>query len=373
MLRPLRLATFLAATSLLAACGSDPSAPPGGTATAAPAGPLSDFLDADAPADSTAFWEESDRKVQELTAECMQQQGFEYTPVVQSRTSPDPNAEANKLWGTRKYAEKYGFGIHLTPMGVLEPLEEFVDPNQEYVEAMSPAEQQAYWTALHGSGWAAPVPDPVVGSTPDPPSTTGETTSSQVMSGEQSVPIAPDGPSTAPSVGMAEMGCNGRSAAEVYGDREALYDDPEVAAMWDEFKRASDEIGSEPDVVAATEAWSSCLADRGFPGHDDPEGVDDELYDRWSQMYGMTMTEVDDSVGLAVEPSTGPAVPGTDEIEAFKHDEIVLAIADFECRGDLEELRRTKQFAMEEGFVAEHLEVLTRIREAQGGISGGGG
>jgi hypothetical protein len=106
-------------------------------------------------------------EVQELTAECMREFGWEYEPVDYSAMNfNDPMAEHWELQASdpQAFGERYGYGImlqyELYDAVWLEsdgaantvPFEEdtFVDPNQEFVESLSPSEQEQYYEDLYG-------------------------------------------------------------------------------------------------------------------------------------------------------------------------------------------------------------------------------
>lgn len=131
--------------------------------------PLGDFLgwsqanfDAE---DAEAENAENQRRAEELTAECMRTQGFEYTPVAQEGAFFfDGAGEGEEEWGSEAWIRKYGFGVS-TQMFSQEQVgpdlvghnyaqfesgSENGDPNQPYVDSLSEGEQEAYYAALYG-------------------------------------------------------------------------------------------------------------------------------------------------------------------------------------------------------------------------------
>lgn len=128
--------------------------------------PLADFLGQDYGGfqmDEAAMIEQ-EREAGRVTAECMAELGFEYTPPDPSETMsfgmPDDLPPGSQAW-----VEKYGFGIStqmfpqsmvgdlvgMPDEGFMGPGGDFVDPNQEYVESLSEGERDAYFEALHGA------------------------------------------------------------------------------------------------------------------------------------------------------------------------------------------------------------------------------
>src|SRR5690606_32544565 len=141
---PARTATAAAGIALaltLAACSGGSNGDDG--TTEIEAGPLDEYFE-----QMYGDWDEDEgnrqmMEVEEITAECMREQGFEYTPVDYSTqggvsfSSDDLDVE----WGSREFAEQYGYGATTDPWGGQdmpepEPGQEWVDPNQEYVESM---------------------------------------------------------------------------------------------------------------------------------------------------------------------------------------------------------------------------------------------
>ena len=150
------LIVLIVAAVMLAGCGT------GGDETKLTEtdSPLSAFLAPlgglalDATAEQTQeFYAEQERQRQNLIAACMAEQGFDYFPaggdvvVISSRDIERPD--------DRGWVEKYGYGIVNSPWQDAAPTanpgpSEQVDPNSEYVESLTEAEQQAYSRALLG-------------------------------------------------------------------------------------------------------------------------------------------------------------------------------------------------------------------------------
>lgn len=186
-------------------------------------------------------------EVEEKTAECMRDLGFEYEPVdyaAQFGTGGDLQFEDPEAFG-----EQYGYGVmynyELYEVGGGMGGPEFVDPNQDYVSSLSPDEQNAYYAALYGE----PTEEPI-----DEPSSSAGT-----------VVAAP-----APE----QQGCSGIANAEVYGQNPA--DDPEIQqALGDIFTSIQD----EPRLAEAIDQWTECM-EPAFDEHDiaDPPASLEEMY-----------------------------------------------------------------------------------------------
>jgi peptidoglycan hydrolase-like protein with peptidoglycan-binding domain len=186
------------------------------------------YADSDNPLAALLGWEANpieDRRrqleVEELTADCMRDQGFEYQPVDWSAQS-NPEDEL-QFSDPVAFGEKYGYGVmrsyELYELGGGEG-QAFEDPNQEYVNSLSPDEQTAYYEALYGAAFEEPAD----------------------VDGEFVEP-APEA-----------MGCSGIASAEVWGERELA---PEVeGALEDYFAN----LASDPRLEDAHRAWAGCMA-----------------------------------------------------------------------------------------------------------------
>lgn len=394
------LTAALASTALvLAACSSTPEASGEEEAPAAQdMGPLAEYMGwADFDQESSmAEQEEMQKKVEELTAACMKKEGFEYKPVTyDNQMYEDPNAAAYELWGTREFAEKYGYGISMSRSSQTEMQnegQEWVDPNQEYIDAMSESEKMAYYDALWGSGAgmgmamtsAEEVPAASEASAEEAPASGEESTgeSSDAPSGEvsesdaetveetapESAPAEPSAGEAEPSMSMPspeEMGCSGRASAEVY-PQSYMEPDDEMNQMWEEMDRRRTALEDTPELKAATQEWTNCLADKGFPGLSNPMDVQQDLNEELAELYGETFTDMGDG-GYSIDSPEEPVTPDPADLEAFKQKEIAQAVADFDCSVDMVALRQKLQFEMEEKFIEEYGAQLDRQREMENG------
>lgn len=136
------------------AASAEPELAPSGTP--GPLGPLDQLLasawstiDAAMPDAAARVVAEAARQ-ENAVAACMKEQGFEYVPHV-----PDPADVTVATTGidreSREYAERYGFGVVDQPEVTAGEIGwSGTDPNYAAREAMSPAEREAYDTALGG-------------------------------------------------------------------------------------------------------------------------------------------------------------------------------------------------------------------------------
>lgn len=129
--------------------------------------PLSDFLGQDVGQFDfdEAEMIEQQRESERATAACMAEAGFEYIPQDMSEMMSFGSPFQGEFEpGSDEWIDKYGFGIStmrfpqsmvgdlvgMDDEGFMGPDQEFVDPNREYVEALSEGEREAYQEALFG-------------------------------------------------------------------------------------------------------------------------------------------------------------------------------------------------------------------------------
>ena len=97
-----------------------------------------------------AQYREQEARIQESIRQCMAEAGFEYLPVM----PPEGAFAVGGDWDEEEYVKTHGFGI-TTWYGNEEldqaMAEEWVDPNQETLEAMSESEATAWNEALYGT------------------------------------------------------------------------------------------------------------------------------------------------------------------------------------------------------------------------------
>jgi len=166
-------------------------------------------------------------EAEERIAACMAAAGFEYTPQV----DPDRHQYSVPTVLTREHAEAFGYGETIPPAPGVTPgrwaLQVGGIPgeaeNEEYRSSLSAQAEEEYWVALNGD-------------------------------------VAPDEAETA---ALEDFGCHGRAYAEVYADLEvpAAFRDAEAA-----IRKAGHDVELDPEVSAAVDRWSGCMADAGYPG-----------------------------------------------------------------------------------------------------------
>lgn len=250
------------------------------------------------------------RRVEDLVAECMAEQGFDYQPntgmVDEIMTALEGSADG------LEYAQQYGYGINTQNEEASS--ETASDPNAEAYEAMSEAERAAWDEALYGE--MLEVSDEEVSAT---------------------------------EFDWESAGCYGVAQQQVY---EVESDDGAILtiAQQPQFAELMMAMGSlymggssDPALVELNQEWSDCMADAGYSDLAAPE---DALA----------------SIASSTE---------TDEAK-LRELEIATATADYTCQESVDYDNRSLQvqFAAEEKFIEDYREdidaFVAAIEEARG-------
>ena len=286
-----RCAPLLATVVIATGCsgGSDAPATTDGGLTG---GPLAELLGQDiAPSERRA----RDVRVQELIADCMRSDGWEYEPVDPSAASMHLDEFDRQLTDPVGYGEDHGYGVVRSyDLGLEQVGLVVADPNIEYVGSLDDDDRQAYDTRLYG---------------------------------------APDGVTS--DLPLGEQGCAGSAEAQVYGDVLLLDDD--VAVRLDELTGAA---GIDPALLAAHEVWSTCMRER------------DETYD-WTtpdEIYASLSAELSAARGLGAgtgvddDPAASGTLPDVDAaaIDDLREEELQIWSDDQRCQAvaDVPAIRR---------------------------------
>lgn len=323
----------IAALALTGCSGDDGKA----KAKAPEEGPLQKYMG--------ALWDEEEftqekmdkqnLETEQLIAECMTKEGFEYTPnsnnggVVYSTEDEDI-----PMQGTIEFAKEYGYGIVKSPWEDQMPSdeEEYVDPNQDYLDSLSESERNAFYEALSG-----PMP------------------TEEEMAEEQAV-IEEGGSSTGPD--WENMGCSGaayKETQESSNPAATAYEDPEFADLFKAMDEMWNEVYNEespsPEITKINREWSDCMVEAGYPDLTDPMAAQNSMYDDFSELGAP-----DSEDGEYVEPSKA-------ETDEFAKKEMAVALADATCQEDTgyqkKQLKLTTD--LEQKFVDEHKAALDAL------------
>lgn len=296
---------------------------------------------------------------QELVATCMTNQGFEYVPAVVPIDGQD------FVFDEEEYARERGFGIS-TSTGWLtdgdgesggsftvasgSALEQWVDPNQAIVDALSESEREAYDNTLYGE-----ITELEFGSD---------------LSDSESEPTDED---------LWGGGCMGEAAKEVYGGADEAF--RELESLFDELQQRVD---SDPRVVEAGGNWTACMADRGYDFQTVDELWDtglDEFSNRYNELVNISNpfegwtdedieiffeTQSEEAISDFYAQNQSEARQGVDQeaLAALQQEERDLAIANYECGEKQREVTQEVTEELESQFIAENRDVLEQARDS---------
>ncbi|WP_102192784.1 hypothetical protein [Microbacterium aurantiacum] len=296
--------------------------------------PLNKYLSAAwggdlSPEEQQKQFDEQSRQQEELMAECMAAEGFEYKPNTQNGgvAFSDDGGEWDPE--SREWVEKYGYGMVNSPWNEQmeeNPPEENTDPNADYIASLSESEQTAYYETLYG---APPEEDAM---------TEGATF----------------------EYNWEDAGCQGAAQHEVQGDDPWQAD--EFAGLVEKMNELWSSTQESPEFKELNAAWASCMADAGEPGfkaqQDASTSISDEQSKIYEAAYGDGTTPVDPET--VEDPNKSP------EMKKLGEREIELALKDLECRKETsyQEKSLKIQFAQEEKFIADNKADLEAFKAA---------
>jgi hypothetical protein len=309
----------------LAACGGAAggrTADDTGRADDEPIDPIAEFFGFGRPGDDDQQrFREQQRRVEELVRQCMAAEGFDYIPM----DPPDMGAMPGEGLTQREFAERYGYGMSTFFEESMEEAEEFVDPNADQVETMTDEQRRAWEEALYG-----------------PPSE-----QPQVAEGEDETVVFE---------GFGG-GCQGEAAEAVYGG--------EQDAFTDLFRNYQEALEADPRWREAAESWRECMAAEGYDFAEPEDAIEavneraEELYQSVDPFPGLTEEEI---AALSPEEleATTPPEPDPELLAETKEFELAVAVADYDCQGDLR--RATAEVGRE--YLDAHRGEFERARDA---------
>lgn len=249
------------------------------------------------------------KKAEELTAVCMSKEGFEYKPVDQSQYQSFSSEDMEDR-DTEEWVASHGYGMTQTPEEqeeMNERMGDFVDPNQAYVEALSPGEQTAYYEVLYGPG----------------PS-------------DEEMAAMEDGDGSY-EYNWETAGCSGAAQHEVNG--EDLTQSDEHKPLMDAINTMYEKQQSNKEIKKLDAEWAACMADAGFAEVKQKQDAMN-IVNEASNAYYETLTDAPDEAKLA----------------ELRENEIAVALADFKCaeKTDYKDKSLKIQFELERQFIEDH-------------------
>lgn len=303
------LSLALLSALALSACSSTEGSAGGGGKLTYEDSPLGKY--------TSALWggmdqEKADKEaaeIQDLVVACMKKEGFEYIPDTQNGAMVDFDFEERE---TEKWVAANGYGMSMdSGTG-----EEYVDPNQDYLESLSAGEQTAYYEVLYGPGPTAEEME-------------------AMEAGEDTY-----------TYDWKTAGCNGAAQHEVQGEQGQAYDDPKYAGLFEKMNSLYTKAAEDPAVKKLDAEWSDCMADAGYTEFKTKSEAVQSISDAQMALYDEAGVDAD---GNSVEIDKA----AQDEL---KQKEIDVALADFKCAEKSDYMQQTLkvQFKLEEQFVADN-------------------
>ena len=236
--------------------------------------PLFDFLGFDTnfgSDESKAKQAQVERESQEKIAACMRAEGFEYTPTEDSSFQTFTQGEDDLEYGSKAWVEKYGFGVSTQAFSqeqagpdlvghnfgdFLSAPDASTDPNQAYVESLSPGEQEAYYAALYGAN-SGPEYDPSL----------SEEENEAILNEYYDADYQPSG-------------CFSDAFGDQFGNVGAFFEE-----FQDELSQLEERFEADPRVAEVRAATKTCVVDKGYE-YTTQEDTFGDLQERISDIGG---------------------------------------------------------------------------------------
>jgi hypothetical protein len=247
-------------------------------------------------------------RVENRISDCMQAQGFEYTPV-------DPFAQQQALTGKARitdeeFTRQFGYGIStLFGKG-----NEQSDPNERTRASLSEADRAAYDRALYGEN-------------------VGVTFSEAVDSGD-----------------FTELGgCTKDASEAAFGGAAVL------TSLVERLDELDERIIQDQRMVRANEKWTDCMLEKGYR-YEEPDEIDSDIEERFQSIVGS---------GVAPGTSTPPQGVSFDRaaLTDLQQEEVRIANADLDCeKQEIEPVERDVRPQYEEQFRSQNQRLLARVQ-----------
>ena len=312
----------LTALTLLAGCSGSDDEP---AKAAEQESPLTEYMNSVyggdlSPEEQEAQYAEQLEKEQELVAQCMQEEGFEYTPDTTSSSFYAGDGTEYQP-DDRDWVSQYGYGAVNGPWSESPaPEEEYVDPNGDYVATLSESEQTAFYEALYG-----PTP-----------------------SEEE---LAEDG---SYEYDWTTAGCQGAAQHEVAGEDPSQSE--EFQPLFEAINGLYQDMATSPAMAELDDEWSACMDAAGHGGFATRSDAETAIYDELNALHENAPIAADGT-------STGPDEAALD---ALGEKEVEQALADLDCREETDYTDRSAEITreLEQQFVDDHKTELDALKAA---------
>jgi hypothetical protein len=311
------LSALAALALILCGCSGSEGNDTGSSAEAEQESPLTKYFNAAygmdvSPEEQEEKFAEQQRQQEELVAECMQEEGFEYTPATNTGTYISSGDDNEWKPDDREWVAQYGYGAINSPFSEEPPPEEeFVDPNADYVASLSESEQTAFYEALHG-----PMPD-----------------EEEMSEGGEF------------EYDWTTAGCQGAAQHEVAGENPSQSE--EFKPLFDAIDELYADTASWPGMAALDAEWAACMDDAGQGGHANPVEAQNSIHEEMNKVW--------ENVGMSEEPSAS-GEPDQAAMDALAEKEVDLALADLDCREETDYRDRHAEITreVEQQFIDDH-------------------
>lgn len=269
--------------------------------------PLSEYTSAMYGEQDDDFYTKQSQEVENMVAECMNDQGFEYTPVDQTQYSNFDDFDWQERQ-TKEWVIANGYGVNLTEEQQQEQedqWDDFEDPNADYTASLSESESAAYWEALYG-------PQPT----------------EEEMNDDGSY-----------EYNWEDGGCYGLADHEVRGDQ--TYDQDQFKPIFDAMNKLYEDQSKDPRIKKLDAAWASCMADAGYPDFKAKWDAANSIYEQQNEFW---------------ENNPDGEAPSKEQVAEWREVELDTALADFTCGEEVDYTQKQLevQYELEEQFIKDH-------------------
>jgi len=274
---------------------------------------------------------------EELVAQCMTEAGFDYIPAPSEYEIADASVR-NPAYrpDVRDWVAQYGFAQIVYPAEMMAPCGVIIDPpanpNQDYINSLSPAERDAYWATL-----IFPQFDSAPG---------GVTLADGTFLTDNEFQDY-----------LTNSTCNGRASRIISEESPAgLTESAEFAPLFTAISDLRTRLWEE-----ATEAdydWGACMADKGFPDYARPIEARNQ--------FGQEVNDALDRISKHWDYSRDLNTANSPELAELHNREIDIALADFDCRVSVNHQARkdAHETAAELQFIEDYRPAFNALRAA---------
>lgn len=273
-----------------------------------------------------AALEEYRVKVEEKIVVCMAAQGFEFK---QSPPQVDEMGRLQSQLTEREWTAQFGYGISTDFASAA--TSQAAQPNAQIFFEMSPSEREI-WT--------------------------------QVLTGDAGIGAALGGPTNVP---LEEQGCIGQAIIET-GGGDVIEG---MEQFGDAYEEAAEGLNDRREMVDATDAWSRCMSEAGYPDFGDLDDPEADIGSRFQTIVAPLVASLGDlEAGEAEAFIEGDDVTledfpnlDVDALRALQAEELETALADLDCyEVHVKDIFEPLRDDLENGLIDEYQGELNALR-----------